>query len=505
MFRLPSESQTAAFQMKNSRHNKNNPYYAVNHIFVPTKINQVLDSKIKTRPLWLAGSILGLLIVAVLPPFQGPDEFNHFFRAYQVSTGQWLGVRTPDQRLGGLLPTSLYTIAQPFRQLPFHHEHRISVSTITTAFHVPLQPEQTQFIDFANTAIYAPTAYLPQAVVIAPLRWLQAPPLLMLYAGRIAGLLWWLTCFALALRWRPVGPALWMAWALLPSALALHTTLTADTVTHGLCFVLLAWLLRRAGSNSEPMHGKDWMLLILMTVAIAVHKIIYAPLVALAALGWRQPKRQRNTLIITAALIAVSAVAIAGWNQVTRSLFIPYDAYHLAWRDTQQLNEGVDPAAQLGYILQHPGAFARTAVVSLCKTAPSATANYLGKFGWEKNYLPWPLIAALLIGLLALTGTVPDGAAVFDCTQRGLLLGCATAMTVGLAIIMYLLWNPVGAPFIHNLGGKYFIPIIPVALLAFVNGNFVRWRVPMETAFLALLVCSNLWMIGQIVVRYILI
>jgi uncharacterized membrane protein len=455
------------------------------------------------RLLWLIGGIFGLMMVVALPPFQGPDEFNHFFRAYQVSTGQWLGVRTPDQRLGGVLPSSLSAVARPFRHLPFQPDNRIEISTLVATFNIPLRPDQTQFTDFANTAIYAPTAYLPQAVVIAPLRWLHAPPLLLLYAGRIVGLVWWLGCFALVLRWCPPGPKLWVAWALLPSALALHATLTADTVTHGLCFVLLAGLLRFVNLKNEPIP-RNYPMLFLIAASIAAHKIIYAPLVGLTALGGLQPARRRTVLLLTAALIAVSALAIAGWNQVTRTLFISYDAYNPAYRDTQQLNEGVDPAAQLDYMMRHPGIFARTVIVSLGETAPSAAVHYLGKFGWEKNYLPWPLIGALLIGLLLLTSAVPGGNAAFNWAQRGLLLTCAAVMTVGLAMVMYLLWNPVGADFIHNLGGKYFIPIVPVAFLSFVNSSLARWRVPVETAFFALLVFANCWMVGEMIGRYFL-
>jgi uncharacterized membrane protein len=451
--------------------------------------------------LWRVGALAGLLMVLVMPPFQGPDEFNHFFRAYQVSTGQWLGMRTPDQRLGGPLPFSLTAVAQPFRHLPFRPEGRITPHTTLAALRIPLYPAQQAFTDFANTAIYAPTAYLPQAMVMAPLRWAGVNPLVLLYIGRISGLLWWLGCCHVAIRLWPRGGYLLMALALLPSALALHATLTADTVTNGCCFVLLALLLRLAEPECLP-DRRVGVAIAVLAIAIAGHKIVYAPLVGLIGLGWGQTAKRRFIAGMAVVLTFGCGVAIAGWNQVTRALFIPYDAYHVNYRNTQQLNEGVDPAAQCRYIGREPLAFGRTLVVSFLKTAPSATMHYIGKFGWEKNYQPWPLVAVLLAGLLALAGSIPGGGAVFDGWQRALLAGCVVAMSIALGVVMYALWNPVGASFIHNLGGKYFIPIAPLMWLAIIHGRWAQWQMRIAICCQMMLLLALGQMIGQMVFRY---
>ncbi len=451
--------------------------------------------------LWPLGYILGLLMVFALPPFQGPDEFNHFFRAWQVSEGQWLGIRTPDQRLGGHLPVSLMAVAAPFRHLPFRPEGKITPQTIVHTLRIPLNPEARQFTDFANTAIYAPTAYLPQAAVMAPLRWAGVNPLAVLYAGRIAGLLCWLVCCHAAIRLWPPGRLLFTALALLPSALALHATLTADTLTNGCCFVLLALLLRLAQPGQQASGHLGWGIA-LLTIAIAAHKIVYAPLVGLLLLGWQQAVKRRYIAVMAALLLAGSGLTIWGWNQITRALFISYDAYHVDYRDTQQLNEGVDPAEQVRYILREPTIYTRIMVVSLLHTAPSAAVHYIGKFGWEKNYLPWPFIIALLMGLFAIISAIPDGNDIFDSAQRILLLTCAVSMTVALAVVMYLLWNPVGASFIHNLGGKYFIPIVPLLLLTCLNNRLAGWQSAVKTSYETILLISFCWIFGQIIMRY---
>ena len=60
----------------------------------------------------------GLLWVALIPPFQSPDEPNHFFRAWQISEGHFFPEKTADRRLGGVLPESVVESRQMSWSLP---------------------------------------------------------------------------------------------------------------------------------------------------------------------------------------------------------------------------------------------------------------------------------------------------------------------------------------------------------------------------------------------------
>lgn len=52
-------------------------------------------------------------------------------------------------------------------------------------------------------------------------------------------------------------------------------------------------------------------------------------------------------------------------------------------------------------------------------------------------------------------------------SMRYKIWGIAILTTLSFATTMYALWSYVGARFIENLAGKYFIPIFPIFLLAF--------------------------------------
>jgi hypothetical protein len=43
-----------------------------------------------SRAFGLLAPCFGVLVLILTPPFQAPDEFNHFFRAYLISEGRLL-------------------------------------------------------------------------------------------------------------------------------------------------------------------------------------------------------------------------------------------------------------------------------------------------------------------------------------------------------------------------------------------------------------------------------
>ena len=46
------------------------------------------------------GLFFGFVLLLIVPPFQSPDEYNHFYRAFQVSEGHWFPEKIKNNRLG---------------------------------------------------------------------------------------------------------------------------------------------------------------------------------------------------------------------------------------------------------------------------------------------------------------------------------------------------------------------------------------------------------------------
>ncbi len=417
----------------------------------------------------------GLIYIFLVPPFQAPDEPNHLLRAYHISEGYFFGIKTKDKRLGAALPESLKVVSDSFRVLRYDYQQKTSLDKILQATQIPLAPAKRSFLDFPNVAYYAPTAYLPQFPVIFFARLLQLPPLLLMYLGRLATFAFWVACVGYAIRILPFHQ--WtLSWiSLLPASLFLHASLTADSTTNGLAFLLIAQILNISFAGTS-FTRKRAALILSLSLLITINKVVYAPLILLLFfLTKDQFGSFRKKVFSLGAIFLAHAIVLFIWYQFAGDLFIPYDQYHPIFREGQQLNPGVNPKAQLFFILQYPFTFIKTLVISYAESAPATLAHYIGKFGWEKNYLPAWLLGILAASLLASALLEKKEHISLRNHHRALLLITGIIMILAFSCVIYMQWSPVGNDRILSLSGRYFIPVFPLFLLAlYPNGRF-QW------------------------------
>jgi len=441
------------------------------------------------------GTVYGCLV----PPFQAPDEVNHFLRAYHLSEGHAFGEKM-DARFGGYLPESLAKVAQVFRPLRYNYEARTSPSEILKTLQIPLQPEQRTFLDFPNVAYYSPTAYVPQPPVLFLLRKLNLPPLWMLYIGRWITLLFWAIVVFFAIKIIPFGKWTLAFLALLPSSLFLHASLTADATTNALAFLLLARLINLAFAKTK-LTTLNLLLVTGISLLITVNKVVYSPLVLLL---WLIPvsmyRSRSNYWLVNAGILLLHGLLLWWWYQQAGQLFVPYDEYNPAFRDDQQLNPGVQPQAQLHFILENPIAFFKILLQSYAESSRATLAHFLGKFGWEHNYLPLPMLLLLLVTLLAQALTEQQPNIRLQARHRLWFVGTALAMTLAFSVVIYMQWSPPGHDRIRALAGRYFIPIVPLLLLTLKNERLQLSKKWWQWSRLAVFVVAQavgIWMVWE--------
>jgi uncharacterized membrane protein len=442
--------------------------------------------------------LFGIFAVVLIPPFQSPDEYNHWYRAYQISEGIWKGVRTADARLGGVIPIRMQQCVAKFQPLKFDDARKTGFDTIQQCLKLPLEKEKTTFVDFTNTAMYAPTAYIPQVATFFVLKKLNVPPLYILYIGRLVLLVYWIGMMYIALMLMPFRKTSMAILALLPASIFIHATWNADIVTNGLCFVLMAWSFKIAVEKKDLSVGQQ-ILLGTMVILIALNKIIYTPLVLLLLINPKSTPKIRLVVLTWIASVAV----ILWWQMQTQPLYIPYQKYHPQYVDNQELLKGVDPKAQMQFVLTHPFHFIKIIIPSYIADAGGMMSNYVGKFGWEANFLPRPLL--VLLFLMVLIQILKDFTPMSLRTR--LYMGAIGAlMCVLFAGLMYALWCPVGGNRIWNFQGRYFIAIFPMFFFALPYWkDSKRWLNSIffsSNGFYGILIFAYLYSIFQILQRY---
>lgn len=463
-----------------------------------------------------------LAIALITPPFQAADEYLHFYRAYQVSTGQLIPTRQTGSCsgysqnfentlcLGGMLPRSLLTTVRnaSAQDLRFAYTRKQDLASLRRLWSIPLQPDDPHFLKFSTTGLHAPIGYLPQAMGMAIGRrfgslsgLVTPPPILLMYLGRCANAIVWIGLVWLAMMIAPEFVLAWFVIGLLPMALFQASSLSADVLTNGLACLIMALVMRY---RSRPWESTiaPWLLSILMAL-FAVSKLAYAPMVfGLLLIPARSffpvCTRPHCTMCYRLWLGATGFLAVAsvfGWSQIIDRIYV-------------SLHPDLDPTAQLAGILADPLGFTAITVTTLTFNAGHYLQQFIGVFGWLDTPLPpWHVASyAIALGLVVMFGRFSGEEPSRELSpwrKRDRLIAIvALTSSVGLLCILAYLWNIVGADRIDGLQGRYFIPLTPLLLpLLSVSDPVFKLR-SLITSAISLAILSGLSTIMVLVQRY---
>ena len=410
----------------------------------------------------LAGLLGTLPLVILTPPFQVPDEAQHFERAYQISEGG-LRAEVRDGVAGARLPASLPALVRKCLGTDaILAVRRVAPAPLTRSAAlraIPLDPKKQQFVDFTGAAVYPPLAYLPQAAGIAIGRAFGAGPLVLLYLARAANALAAVALLALAIGLLPAGKGPALLTGLLPMALYEYASVSPDALVISASFLLTALglqALKRGTWQGGEVAGAA-----LAGLLVCATKPVYAPLLLIAAPALLSPERRWHH---ARALAVILGVALGGtllwftWNTGRVITFEPDADLH----------------AQLMFVLTHPDAAARALETSVQHWGWYYLLSMIGIFGWLTVVMPgyvYILAAAALIVASLIGQRAESRLAPIEVAWCALLLAGALSLTF---LAMYLDATPVGARVVLGVQGRYFLPLLGLA--AAVVGSLPVWR-----------------------------
>ena len=409
-------------------------------------------------PRWLLLAFflaLGYLVIG--PPGRVPDEPGHFWHAQAIARGHFAPASRHAVDLYPL-PSGMSTIFWVMRA----EGHRLSPKDYEIAASIPHEPYGLRQTSTFPTH-YTPLAYIPQTAVALLARAAGMKPFHEVYLGRIVNLLTALGLIALAMRAAPRYSTLILATALLPMTLYELASWSADAPAIGLGLLFCAFML-------EPPEPTPRMMAAVAATALllSLSKPAYF-LVALLALFRPTPRR------ITVAAIAATAIGIP--------IAMAYANY--AWYNARP-GFVVDPDAQLRCIVAEPLRFAKVLWNDLRNNAANYGEELIGRFGWLDVYLPKAIVG--LEGLL-LVACGLTAAPALDARRRMAAIAIVVATFFGIVLSQYLTWSIVCAEWVDGVQGRYFLPILPIALAALALPS-PRWRVGPRTVAVVAVVAN---------------
>lgn len=413
-----------------------------------------------------------LLYLLVMPPFQSPDEYNHFYRAFRISQGDFLP-HQENRRLGGNVPSSFEEMITPFHYSNADEKSKLSSADILRSFTITIKDSITEFKDFPNTSYYSPVSYLPQSIAVFVCYQLNVSVGALFYSARLAGFLAWLIVIYYAIKITPRAKWLFVLLNLLPMQLYVSNSLSADNVTNMLSYLWLALVLKTA-YDQKPACAKKILVLAVLAGLLALAKIVYIGLIVLLLIIPTKNFGSFKRRVLCMMLVSIPAVVLAlMWSRVVMNVYLSYDTYNEAYRAGANLIEGSNYYLQKAHVINHPIYFFESFFNSLVVDAGLYFTGYIGFFGMFLG-LPLPL-AWCVFGFVAILFVALFESQATGLNTRQSLVLVITALGTVLIVFMsqYLTWAKVGVKGSGLLQGRYLFPVLPLLFLVF-TGAFQK-------------------------------
>lgn len=413
----------------------------------------------------------GLIFVLALPPGQGADEPSHYARVYHVSEGHLFPQMIPKRIWGGGdLPASVQRTIDACFYVGNNAEVQVDLGRLWAIRGMRVHPERRLAITYPTAAHYSFVPYLPSAAAVRVARTIGLRMLPQFYIGRLMNLTIAVIALFWAIRIVPVFKLVFGMTALLPIAVQQCATYSPDAPTLSAAVLLTAWLLRLA-LDPDAIAGKGTVIaLAALTGWLTLCKFPYVVLLLLYGVvpvgkmgGW---KKYLGLAAMLGLVVVCCLPLIRQGRQYVPNRMIGRGATSI---DTQMETIRQDPlhyAQVLGATVADHGAL---------------WIEQLGHLGWQEtrvNRLPLQLYLLVLV-LVALA----EGTRMPDIPTR-LRLTAGAVCILGVALIVtacYICGSTPDTQIIYGPQGRYFLPLLPLALLTISGGPL---RIEAEDRFL---------------------
>jgi uncharacterized membrane protein len=419
---------------------------------------------------WLAVAFLmGLMSVAIYPPFEINDESQHWTRMWTVIAGQ-VNCRT--------IPEAASRIVRRFERglerERAEYLHEMFDHSGTTH---PMPAG-------VNTCTYYPGPYLLQGIVGRLFgldlhgRPTRGGMMRAFYAVRTMN--WLVLCAVtlwamLALPWLR---SLLLVFLSLPEVVMQTICIGTDAFLFPLTIALIVLLFARVPT------WKTVIWIGVVTLLMALTKPFLAALALVAAPIVVRLRRDRGGLraghvILLAAMLILPSLAWIAWSRLC------------VYKITQFLPPWhVDPVKQTAFLKAHPLHIFRLFWYQLGETFKAHNlmhggwTSILGGFGWSDHEMSrWAYYALLLALGLACAADYANAAPVetrradrADVVAWGLALSGLAIQIPAIVIGCYLTFQTVASPEVNGVEGRYYL--IPFLLLIAIAIHLWRWRRP---------------------------
>lgn len=400
--------------------------------------------------------VFGAVIVFANPPMQIPDEPTHFYRAYTMGYGHWdLGHKDP-------VPRSADYLIHLFPPYYYGTHHQTFGSNLYESFAAygqavaQIPPGETAINAYSNIPHLLP--YIPAAIGVFVSRAFGDNALVSLYFARAFALLFYAACCAFALRNADRFRNILLCVMFMPMSIAIAASCSYDCVLFSLSFIFLSYCFRKeAGARDIA------VMFAVFALMSTIKSYTYLPLCLCVFLIPREGWRFRvPRLVVTGAIGAAGIAALL--------LLDLYNAHFARMLTEGELAPTVSIFSGASFFIHHFADYFLILLRNVYNGLLGSYIGYLAYFGWFDMDA---VLATLLMPFFLFYMAIADGDEFYPGRDRGRAIALsggifAVAYTV-ICTAFYIVWTGIGKQEITGVQGRYFIPILAMALI-FVAG-----------------------------------
>lgn len=424
--------------------------------------------------------LTGLAFFIVFAPGTVPDEIYHFNAAYKY-TDVWLGQETTDSSIAMRTDDLVFETEVLYS---YHQDPNQSVPLLNRSSYRNTIQHASLFVDNADTiqqpvdSSYpiesnVPQLKLPSAIGILIARLLNLGAVPLFYLGRLFNFAYFVVLAVAAVRLTPVGRGVFKAISLLPMTLHLAASYSYDAGTIGLAMLFSALALRAILAEGR-LGRSELVALACSAIALAPCKVIYSLLLIL--LFFIPAERfcsRRWGMAFKLGIVFVSFLVVVGLRYET---FLNLLTGETEATTAQIKYEGVSEYYSLSSLLFNPVGTILLMLRTLEGLGDMYVFSMVGtQLAWFQGslYAPDYVGIALLFLLAVSTVCCPEDDAVLPRGVRVALVSAFLVFVVALLFQFAISWTEAGADIIAGVQGRYFIPVLPLLLLA-LRGGMIR-------------------------------
>lgn len=390
--------------------------------------------------------VICIFYIICMPTFKNHDEIYHWYRAYEVSTGKLMEEIDGDT-LGTILPQSISDVTTDDWQ-------SITYAKVRDSLNVELDKENTALLYSETSAVYSFVQYIPQAIGIFITRIFTDKVLLLAYGGRIINMVFSIILIYFAIKKIPFGKKILLLLSFIPIAIEGFSSLSPDAMTISMAFFYIAYILSLAFSKeNHSIDGKKIAILTVLSVIIAMCKIVYLPLILLLFIipkeKFKNEKKIKNIIFIGAIAVVLNLI----WLMVA-GIYLSH------------FREG-DSSIQVISILTNPIKYLQNCLYTVNLNGQDYIYSMFGgELGWgelvQLNSIVPYILCFILIWITITDQTIKDK---FKLYQKVWITIAAIAVVGLIFTSLYVQWTTIGSDSVLGIQGRYFIPILPLVAL----------------------------------------